>query len=258
MQPDKHQPDENQLDENQAEARPSGKGTGKKMCPTCAKQYGNCDHVSVSSFPLSNFPSSQAPESVGVDASHSADGGGSDARGTDVLTLHTSGGDGRGGAVAYGTDFGQDDYDSEDDPLPMDDDEQPVVPNSLAALPGVSAGGAGSDGGPGGANSVGGAGSAVEGERSGEGLVGLPLNPSVSEPGSMALTSSRGPKASPAHERVLLSTRKFKRGPKPKGGTVKDLIDLAEIKAKFHLPRHMAAHELGISDTCLKKCVSSC
>ena len=82
----------------------------------------------------------------------------------------------------------------------------------------------------------------------------LPLNPSVSEPGSMALTSSRGPKASPAHERVLLSTRKFKRGPKPKGGTVKDLIDLAEIKAKFHLPRHMAAHELGISDTCMKRC----
>jgi hypothetical protein len=56
----------------------------------------------------------------------------------------------------------------------------------------------------------------------------------------------------------FLSTRKFKTGPKPKGGTVKDLIGLAEIEAKFHLPQNMAAHELGISDTCLKKCVSSC
>ena len=56
----------------------------------------------------------------------------------------------------------------------------------------------------------------------------------------------------------FLSTSKFKTGPKPKGGTVKDLIGLAEIEAKFHLPQNMAAHELGISDTCLKKCVSSC
>ena len=77
----------------------------------------------------------------------------------------------------------QDDYDSEDDPLPMDDDEQPVVLNSLAALPALSVGGVGSVG---------------EGERSGKGLVAreevergeglvlLPLNPaplpSVSKP----------------------------------------------------------------------------